>query len=83
MNRPSFPHIRGWTSLELTIWFLVMIAVITVGILLATNVVGSLVVFVMSCIVLAFVSLRYWLVTERAKRDAAIAASEHEDREVP
>jgi hypothetical protein len=75
MIRPGYPRKRPWAPLEVAIWFLALIIMITVGILVVTKVVGPWALIFGSGIVAAVGLLRYRAETERANRNV----DDHED----
>jgi Flp pilus assembly protein TadB len=61
---------RGWTPLEVRIWLLALVAVITLATLVATGVVGSWALLVACAIAAAFGLMRYRTEAEQKRRNA-------------
>lgn len=61
---------KRWTTLEVGIWFSVLIVTISLVFLVATNVVGSWALIVACAIVAAVGLMRYRAETEQKKRNA-------------
>jgi predicted exporter len=70
MNSPIHLLRRPWTRVEVAIWLLALTTILTIGILLVTNVVGSWAVLFGSGIVVAVGLMRYRAETTQAKRSA-------------
>lgn len=70
MNRPGNARKRRWTPLAVTIWLLALLVIVAVGILVATEVIGSWALLVNFGIVLVVVLLGYRADSRTANRDA-------------
>jgi hypothetical protein len=69
VSKPHYLRDRGWTRIEVAVWLLALVAMITIGILFSTKTVGSWALFVGVGIVGAVTLLRYRAETEQKKRD--------------
>ena len=59
MNGPQISMKRQWTRVEVVLWFLALIVLITVGILVLLHVAGSWVLYVGIVTVFVVLTLRY------------------------